>query len=87
MNAHCSLFKIFLKMTLEEEHRLREFEDRVLRRMFAQKRDEVRGGWRKVHNEELCELYSSPSIIKIIKSRWMRLAGHVTLMGGEEERE
>jgi hypothetical protein len=54
-------------LTLREEHRLRVFENRVLRRIFEQKRDEVTGEWRKLHNEELRDLYSSPSIIRIIK--------------------
>jgi hypothetical protein len=54
---------------------LRELENRVLRRMIGPKRDEVSGGWRKLHNEELRDLYSSPSIIRIIKSKTMRLAG------------
>jgi hypothetical protein len=53
----------------------------VLRRRFVPKRDEVTGGWRNLHNEELHNLYTSPSIIRIIKSRRMRLAGHVTRMG------
>jgi hypothetical protein len=53
----------------------------VLRRIFGPKRDEVREGWRKLHNEELRDLYSSPSIIRIIKSRRMRWAGHVARMG------
>jgi hypothetical protein len=53
------------------------FENKVLRRIFLLKRDEVTGGWRKLHNEELCDLYSSPSTIRIIKSRRMRWAGHV----------
>jgi hypothetical protein len=57
------------------------FENRVLRRIFGPKRDEVTGGWRKLHNEELHNLYSSPSIIRMTKSRRMRLAGHVARMG------
>jgi hypothetical protein len=57
------------------------FENRVLRKIFGPKRDEVTGEWRKLHNEELRDLYSSPSIIRIIKSRKMRWAGHVTRMG------
>jgi hypothetical protein len=57
------------------------FENRVLRRIFGPKRDEVTGGWRKLHNEELHNLYSSPSIIRIMKSRRMRWAGHVARMG------
>jgi hypothetical protein len=68
-------------LTLREEHRLRVFENRVLRRIFGQKRDEETGEWRKLHNEELRDLYSSPSIIRIIKSSRMRWAGHVARMG------
>jgi hypothetical protein len=67
-------------LTLKEEHRLRVFENRVLRRIFGPKRDEVTGEWRKLHNEELRDLYSSPSIIRIIKSKRMRWAGHVARM-------
>jgi hypothetical protein len=63
-----------------EEHRLRVFENRVLRRISGPKRDEMTGGWRKLHNEELRNLYSSPSIIRMIKSRRMRWAGHVARM-------
>jgi hypothetical protein len=68
-------------LTLREEHRLRVFENKVLRRIFGPKRDEVTEGWRKLHNEEFRDLYSSPSIIRIIKSRRMRWAGHVAQMG------
>jgi hypothetical protein len=57
------------------------FENRVLRRIFGSKRDEVTGGWRKLHNVELHNLYSSPSIIRMIKSRRMRWAEHVARMG------
>jgi hypothetical protein len=64
-----------------EEHRLRVFENRVLGRIFGPKRDEVTGEWRKPHNEKLRDLYSSPSIIRIIKSRRMRWVGHVARMG------
>jgi hypothetical protein len=60
---------------------LRVFENRVLRRIFGPKRDEVTGEWRKLHNKELHDLYYSPSIIRIIKSRRMRWAGHVARMG------
>jgi hypothetical protein len=59
-------------LTLREEHRLGVIEKRVLRRIFGPKRDEVTGEWRKLHNEELHDLYSSPSIIRIIKSKTMR---------------
>jgi hypothetical protein len=68
-------------LTLREEHRLRVFENRVLRRIFGPMRDEVIRGWRKLHNEQLHNLYCSPSIIRIIKSRKMRWAGHVARMG------
>jgi hypothetical protein len=68
-------------LTLREEHRLRVFENRVLRRVFGPKRDEVTGGWRKLHNEELHGLYSSSSIIRVIKTRRMRWAGNVARMG------
>jgi hypothetical protein len=59
-------------LTLREEHKLRVFEKRVLRRIFGTKKDEVIGGWRKLHNEVLHNLYSSPSIIRMIKTRRMR---------------
>jgi hypothetical protein len=62
---------------LREEHRLRVFENRVLRRISGPKTDEVTGEWRKLHNEELRDLYSSPSIIRIIKLRTMRWVVHV----------
>jgi hypothetical protein len=65
-------------LTLREEHRLRVFENRVLRGIFEHKRDEVTG---RLHNEELNDLYSSPNIIRVIKSRRMRWAGHVASMG------
>jgi hypothetical protein len=68
-------------LTLREEHRLRVFENSVLRRIFGPKRDEVTGGWRKLHNEDLHGLYSSPSIVRVIKTRRMRWAGHVARMG------
>jgi hypothetical protein len=65
---------------LGEEHRLRVFENRVLRRIFEPKRDED-GSWRKLHNDELDGLYSSPNIVIVIKSRRIRWAGHVARMG------
>jgi hypothetical protein len=67
-------------VTLREEHKLRVFETRVLR-IFGPKGNGVKEGWRKLHNEELHNLYSSPSIIRIIQSRRMRWAGHVARMG------
>jgi hypothetical protein len=69
-----------LSLTSREEHRLRVFENRVLRRIFGPKRDEVTGGWRKLRNEELHGLYSSPSIVRVIKAKRMRWAGHVARM-------
>jgi hypothetical protein len=60
---------------------LRVFENRVLRRISGPKRDEVTGGWRKLHNEELHGLYSSPSIVRVIKARRITWAGHVSRMG------
>jgi hypothetical protein len=68
-------------LTLREEHKLWVFENRVLRRIFGPKRDEVTGDWRELHNEELHNLYSSPNIISVIKSRRMRWAGYVARMG------
>jgi hypothetical protein len=65
---------------LEEEHRLRVFENRVLRKIFGPKREED-GSWGKLHNDELHSLYSSPNIVRVIKSRRMRWAGHVARMG------
>jgi hypothetical protein len=62
-------------LTLREGHRLRVFESRVLRRIFGPRRDEVTGEWRKLHNEELHDFYSSPIIIRIIKSRRIKWVG------------
>jgi hypothetical protein len=72
-------------VTLREEHRLRVFENRVLRRIFGLKRDEVTEEWRKLHNEELHNLYLLPDIIRQVKSRRMRWAGHVARMGEERK--
>jgi len=66
---------------LREENRLRVFENRVLRRIFGPKRDEVTGEWRKLHNEELVGLYSSTNMLWVIKSTIMRWAGLVARMG------
>jgi hypothetical protein len=68
-------------LTFREEHRLKVFENRALRRIFGPKRDEIVGGWRKLHNEELHNLYSSPSIIRMIKSRSTIWAEYVARMG------
>jgi hypothetical protein len=71
-------------LTLREEHTLRVFENRVLRRIFGPKRDEVTGDWRKLHNEELHNLYSCPNVIRIIKSRRMRWAVYVARIGRKD---
>jgi hypothetical protein len=72
-------------LILREEHRLRVFENRVLRRIFGPKRDDVMGEWSKLHNEEFHSLYSSPNIIRQIKSRQMKWAGHVACTGQEKK--
>ena len=66
---------------MREERRLRVFENKVLRRIFVSKRDEVTGEWRKLHNKELSDLYCSPNIVRVIKSRRLRWAVHVAVMG------
>jgi len=73
--------RVLGSLTLREERRLRVCENRVLRRIFGSKRDEVIGEWRKLHNKELNDLYSSPNIIRAIKSRRMGWAGQVARMG------
>jgi len=70
-----------VSLTLREERRLRVFENRVLRRVFGPKRDEVTGQWRRLHNENLYDLYSSPHIFRVMKSRRLRWTGHVAGMG------
>ena len=70
-------------LTLREERKLRVFENMVLRRIFGPRRDEVKEEWRRLHNEELNDLYSSPNIVRVIKSRRKRWAGHVARMGEE----
>jgi len=68
-------------LTLRGERRLRVFENKVLRRVFGPKRDEVIGEWRKLHNEELSDLYFLPNILPVVKSSRMRWVGHVARMG------
>jgi hypothetical protein len=72
-------------VTLREEHGLRVFENRVLRRIFGPKRYEETGGWRKLHNEELHDFYPSPCIIRIIKVKKDEIGGACSTNGGEEE--
>jgi hypothetical protein len=74
---------LVLYLTLREEHRLRVFENRVLRRIFGPKRDDVTGGWRKLHNKELHNLYSSPILNRTTKQMKMRLSRHVARMGAK----
>jgi len=67
--------------TLKEEHKLTGSANRVLKKIFRPKKEEVTGDWRRLHNAELLNLYSSPGVIRVIKSRRLRLAGHLALMG------
>ena len=69
---------------MREERKLRVLENMVLRKIFGPRRDEVTGEWRRLHNEELNDLYSSPNIVRVIISRRMRWAGHVARMGEEK---
>jgi len=71
-------------LTLREVRRLRVFENRVLRRVFGSKRDELKGEWRKLHNEELSDMYSLPNIVRVVKSRRMSWAGACGAYGGRE---
>ena len=73
-----------MSLILREERKLKLFENIVLKRIFGHRRDEVTGEWRRLHNEELNVLYSSPNIVRVIKSRRMRWAGHVARMGVEK---
>ena len=77
------MLNVAWSLTLREERRLKVFENRVLRNVFVPKRDDVTGEWRKLRNEELSYLYSSPNIVRVVrvKSRRMRWAGHVARMG------
>jgi len=68
-------------LSLREERKLRVIENMVLRRIFGPRRDEVTGEWRRLHKEELSDLYASPNIVRVIKSRRMKWAGHVARMG------
>jgi len=70
-------------LTLREERKRRVFENMVLRRIFGPRRDEITGEWRRLHNAEINDLYCSPNIVRVIKSRRMRWAGHVVRMGEE----
>jgi hypothetical protein len=72
--------QLVISLTLREKHKLRVLENRVLRKIFMPKRNEVTGEWRRLHNKELYALYSSPNIIRVIKSRRVKWAGHVAYM-------
>jgi hypothetical protein len=86
-NINITILAVFLNgcetwsLALWQKHRPRVFENRVLRRIFGPKRDEVTGEWRKLHNEDIHNLHSSPSIIRMTKSGTMRWGGHVARMG------
>ena len=80
-NTPLMFYNFFPSLTFREERRLRVFENRVFRRVFGPKREEVTGEWWKLHNEELSDLYPLPNIVRVVKSRRMRWAGHVAHMG------
>jgi hypothetical protein len=83
LNLSTSAYRVVAvrPVALREKHRLRVFENRVLRRIFGPKRDEVMRDWRKLHNEGLHNMYSSPSIIRVIKSKSVKWGEHVARMG------
>ena len=80
LNYNFACCFVWLVADIEGERRLKVFQNRVLRRIFEPKRDEVTVKWKKLHNEELNDLYSSPNIFRVIKSRRMRWEGHVAFM-------
>ena len=80
---HCEVGENYDLLGCYTERVLRVFENMVLRRIFGHRREEVTGEWRRLHNEELNDLYCSPNIVRVIKSRRMRWAGHVARMGEE----
>jgi len=81
--SSCKVLILFLSDFNETERKLRVFENMVLRRIYGPRRDKVRGEWRRLHNEELNDLYSSLNIVQVIKWRRIRWAGHVARMGEE----
>ena len=84
--SHVIVLASVLVYSPREERKLRVFEIMVLRRIFGPRRDEVTGEWRRLNKEELNDLYSSPNIVRVIKSRRMRWSGHVARMGEERDR-
>jgi hypothetical protein len=78
---NCEIWSLSLSLTKGREHRLRVLENRVLRRIFGLKREEVAEGWRRLHNEELHNLYASPNVISVIRSRMIREAEYIAPLG------